>query len=746
MSHPSVPPPTSRRAVSARSRVVGDIWGGVAASLVALPASIAFGVAIFAPLGLGAGVGALAGLLGAVALGTIAPILGGTPRLVSAPCAPAVAVMSAFALEASRRDPGQPARVMVLMTLVGLVAAGIQLSLGMLRAGSIIKYIPLPVVTGYLSGVGIVIVLKQLPALLGLSPGVRLWAGVTHPAMWRWPSLVIALATMVVMALAPRITKAVPAAILGLFAGVAAFGVLSFFLPELRDSTSNPYVIGALGGGGASFFDAFRVRLSSLTSLRLGDALAVIGPAATLSVVLSLDTLKTCVVVDAMTGARHESNRELVAQGIANATSAFIGGMPGAGTSGATLVNVASGAETRWSAVIEGGTVLVAYLLLGRIVAWAPLAALAGILVVVAWKMFDWTALRWGQHRSTAFDLAVVMAVIAVAVFVDLISASAVGVLLSILLFIRNESRSPVIRAKRYGDKLFSKRRRLPHEAAVLARHGGETVVVELQGSLFFGTTDQLRTQLERDLKERRTVVLDMRRVDALDLTAAHILAQMQEQLRKRNASAVFCNLPRALSAHSDPRAYLRQLGLLRPEEEAETLFETVSDALAWAEDRILHEHCPSSDDDERPLELLEMAMFSGRKRETVEDLKGCVEERTVARGHFVFEHGDQGDEIYFIRQGTVRISLPIDGKQLHVASFGRGDFIGEISFLDHGTRSADAVAESEVSLFVISRAKFDGVARAHPRLGQAVFASLASALALRLRLADSEIGSLEEA
>lgn len=187
----------------------------------------------------------------------------------------------------------------------------------------------------------------------------------------------------------------------------------------------------------------------------------------------------------------------------------------------------------------------------------------------------------------------------------------------------------------------------------------------------------------------------------------------------------------------------LRQLGLLRPDEEASTLFETVSDALAWAEDRILSERCPSNDD-ERALELLEMAMFSGRKQETVEDLKSCVEERTVEKNGLVFEYGQESDEIYFIRRGTVRISLPIDGKHLHVASFGRGDFVGEISFLDHGPRSADAIAECDVSLFVISRAAFDRVAQTHPRLGQAVFASLASALALRLRLADSEIGSLE--
>ena len=163
--------------------LVGDVWGGIAATLVALPASLAFGVAVFGPL-VGAGAGALAGLLGATALGTVAPLAGGTPKLVSAPCAPAVAVMSAFALETSARYPGEPARVVLLMTLVGLFAAGLQIALGLARAGSIIKYIPYPVVTGYLSGVAVVIFLKQLPSLLGLAKGVKLGAGLLHPGMW----------------------------------------------------------------------------------------------------------------------------------------------------------------------------------------------------------------------------------------------------------------------------------------------------------------------------------------------------------------------------------------------------------------------------------------------------------------------------------------------------------------------------------------------------------------------------------
>lgn len=733
-----LPPPPS----AWRSDAVGDAWGALASTLVALPAAIAFGVAVYGPVS-GAGVGAMAGLIGATALGTLAPLLGGTPRLVSAPCAPAVAVMSAFAAQAAAKHPDDPALVMVLMTLVGLVAASLQVILGLVRAGTIIKYIPYPVVTGYLSGVGVVIFLKQLPAVLGLPSGTSLAHGVQTPGAWQWPALVVAGVTIAVMLVAPRLTKAVPAAIVGLAAGVLAYFALSIVRPELATLHHNGLVIGPLGGEGGSFFDAFRSRMSGLGNLRPADAMAVLGPAATLAVLLSLDTLKTCVVVDAMTGARHESNRELFGQGVANGVSAVLGGMPGAGTSGATLVNLASGGRSRWSAVSEGVLVLLVFVLAGRVVAWAPLAALSGILVVVAFRMFDWSVLKWARRGSTAFDFAVVVVVIATAVFVDLISASAVGVALSILLFIRNESRSAVIHRKLYGDKVRSKRRRLPEQMDLLSTHGGEILVVELSGSLFFGTTDQLRSALDRDLARQRVIILDMRRVDAVDLTAVHILEQMRSQVEKRGADMVLCNLPRAFAGQKDAAAYLREAGLIRDDDHP--VFDQLSDALGWAEDRILAERGGAPTDDSS-LELFDMAMFQGRKPETLAAFTSCVESRQVRRGELVFRHGDHGDEIFFVRRGCVRITLPLEGKGLHLASFGTGDFFGEITFLDGGQRSADAVAEVDTDLYVLSRSAFDAVAALHPRLGAALFSGLARTLALRLRQADREITTLEEA
>ena len=194
-----------------------------------------------------------------------------------------------------------------------------------------------------------------------------------------------------------------PAAIIGLLAGVAAYFAIGAFDPALRVLEGNALVIGPIQATG-SILDAAAGRAASLAGIRPADIALVFSSALTLSVLLSIDTLKTGVVLDAMTRRRHDSNRELLAQGTANLAGFFAGGMPGAGTMGATLVNVSSGGRTPWSGVIEGALVLLAFLLLGNLIAWVPISALAGLLLMVAWRMFDRGMFRLALRRATRVD------------------------------------------------------------------------------------------------------------------------------------------------------------------------------------------------------------------------------------------------------------------------------------------------------------------------------------------------------
>jgi SulP family sulfate permease len=730
----------------ARSALVNDFWGGLSAMLVALPASLAFGVAIVAPLGPAySGVGALSGLLGAFAMGSIAAGLGGAPRLISAPCAPAAAVMGALALALSS-DPGRdPSSTLLLLSITALISGALQILYGVLGGGTLIKFIPYPVVTGYLSGVAIVIFLKQLPSFLGLPKGMAMGAGISHPASWNPVSLAVGIVTVAVTLLAPRLTKRVPAPIIGLLAGVATYFGLASRDATLMSLQGNPLLIGPLSGGG-SFWSGIAARAAALPRVAPSDLAFILGPALTLSILLSIDTLKTCVLVDALTRSRHESNKEVRAQGLANMVSAAIGGIPGAGTSGATLMNLASGASTWRSGVIAGVLALVAYLVLGPVIAWAPIPALSALLLVVATRMFDFKSLGLVRQRSTMLDFFVIASVIGVAVFVDLIAASATGVILSIILFTREHVRSKVILRKMYGDQVSSRRKRLPEQAAILKRRGREIVVAELQGDLFFGTTDQLLTVLEPDLGGCRYLILDMRRIESIDFTGVHLLEQIEDRIRERGGSLLYSNVPNALPSGIAGRDYFAQVGLVSSVK-SKRLFDQLTDALEWAEDAILASEGKGEEAEETLLGLGEIAFLKGRKEETIREMEQSIETRHYETGQRIFSQGDPGDELFFIRRGRVRIAFSIGpGQPFHVATFGRGDFFGDMAFLDAGIRSASAVAETSTDIYAIKRATFDALADRHPRLGQQFMGGLARALAFRLRQADGEIRAFEDA
>ncbi len=730
----------------ARSNLVNDFWGGLSAMLVALPASLAFGVAIVAPLGPAySGAGALSGLLGAFAMGTVAAWLGGAPRLVSAPCAPAAAVMGTLALALSSETHRDPTSTLLLLSLAALVSGALQILYGVLGGGTLIKYIPYPVVTGYLSGVAIVIFLKQLPSVLGLPKGMTMGAGVTHPSSWNHVSLLVGLATMAATWAAPRLTKVVPAPIVGLLSGIATYFGLAMRDPGLLTLVANPLLIGPLSSG-SSFWAGIGARAAAMPRVDLSDLIAILGPALTLSVLLSIDTLKTCVLVDSLTRSRHESNREVRAQGVANIVSAVIGGIPGAGTSGATLMNLASGAATWRSGAIAGFLALFAYLLLGPVLAWAPIPALSALLLVVALRMFDWKSFALAQKRATVVDFGVIVSVIAVAVFVDLIAASAVGVFLSILLFTRDHVKSRVIHRKMYGDQVSSRRRRLPAHTEILKRRGREIVVAELHGDLFFGTTDQLLTDLEADLPLCRYLILDMRRIRSIDFTGVHLLQQIEGRIHEGGGRLLYSNVPGALPSGIAGKDYFTQVGLVSSPK-SQRLFTQLTDAIEWAEDAILASEGVGEEAEETLLNLEEIDFLKGRRPETMREMEQAVETRHYDVGEPIFTQGDPGDELLLVRRGRVRISLAVGPHEhYHVASFGRGDFFGDMAFLDSGIRSADAIAETPTDVYAITRGHFNALAEKHPRLGSQFLGGLARALALRLRQADGEIRALEDA
>ena len=725
---------------------LGDFFGGLGGVLVALPAAIAFGLIIYAPLGEGlASRGAIAGIVGTIVLSILAAVFGGTKRLITAPCAPAAAVMAVLAKELVTK--GMPIEgIPGFLLLVALFAGIFQILIGLIGAGRFIKYIPYPVVAGYLSGVGVLIFLGQLPKLLGLPKDLPLYKGLIDFSTWHWEGILVGGVTMVAMVFATRLTKKIPATIIALTMGVMTYFIIAQFLPELKILEGNSFIIGPIGGGEFNYLEMLKGQWSAMSLLGWGILPQLFVPAATLAILLSMDTLKTCVVLDALTRNRHDSNKEIMGQGLGNVGSALCAGMPGAGTMGATLVSYSSGSESRFVGIFLGVFALLVFLFLSPLIAWIPVSALAGILLVVAFRMIDQKTFKLLKSRQTILDFFVILAVVIAAISLSLISAAGVGIAMAILLFLRDHIKRSVVRRKMLGDNTFSKKKRINAEMQILEEKGKGIVILELQGQLFFGTTDQLFSEVSPYLGKCRFLVLEMRRVQSLDYTAANLLLQIENQLEECGGQLVFSTVPESIVSGLSIRGYLKELGFFSDEGQAK-FFPELDSALEWVEEEILKKELPERFTLVNDLSLDEIEFFAGVTTLHLEKILSFMKEKNFKAGDHIFKQGDLGDEIFFIRKGEVKIVLPLSkGSIHHLATFASGDFFGDMSFLDKKKRSANAFATADTSLYCLSRKDFEELVRKNPEVGTVMYERLAYMLALRLRHTNREVTALQDA
>lgn len=729
-----------RSATLKSNNILNDFLGGTAAMLVALPSAIAFGVTIYAAIGGHySAYGAIAGIIGVASIGVIAALLGGTNRLISAPSAPAAAVLSAFALSYIAQDFG-PDTVFVMLMIVALLAGIFQIFFGLIGLGKLIKYMPFPVVSGYLSGVGLYIIASQTPKFLGLPSGSHFFEALQFPTAWQWQSITVGLVTIFTMFYADKLFRTIPSVIIALIAGIATYGAIGLIDPTLF-LPNNPLVIGELGGSeGINFLQIFIGRFEVLQNFSLNDLTLLFFPALTLAALLSIDTLKTCVIMDSMTHSFHDSDRELIAQGSGNITASLIGGMPGSGTMGATMVNLSSGATSNLSGLFEGVMSIVAFMILGSFIGWIPIAALAGILMVIGLRMIDKHSLKLLRSRKTILDFFIIAAVSLTALSISLIAAAGVGLILAIILYITQQIGASVVYRQLDGKEIKSKIVRNREQEAVLNEKGEEFSVYELHGSLFFGTANQLYTMLREDLQHKKYIILDMKRVQTVDLTAAHILLQIKDILHDRNGYLLLSRLPHKLPTGEDLESYFNHVGLLKHLSPI-MLFDDLDDAVEWVEDMIIHENL-IEEKSESLLELENFDLFAGRNSDTLEEIESLLECRSYKKGDMIYSEGESMGEIFLIRRGLVRIMLPYLGrKSIHLSTVGQGNFFGEFSFLEGSPHYTDSVAGSDTDLYVITREAFDRFAQHHKKASLHFMQSLATVLAERLRLTRSALG-----
>jgi SulP family sulfate permease len=308
------------------------------------------------------------------------------------------------------------------------------------------------------------------------------------------------------------------------------------------------------------------------------------------------------------------------------------------------------------------------------------------------------------------------------------------------MLYLREQTHSSVLRSKIEGGEVFSKVVRHEQELVILTRNGNNTVIVELQGSLFFGTANQLYLALEPEIGPRTYVILNMRRVQSMDLSATHVLEQIKDRLEGIGSYLIFTEIPHHLPSGLKMKRYLREVGLVQDTSKA-LAFRQLDEALEWVETQLLVDASYVSQDTDPPLTLAEFETLLNWKPCVLTSLEPIIELRHIREGEKVFNIGSPGDELLFIRRGTVRVEFPVYDKDTwHIGTFGRGDFIGEMGFLDSTRRSAVAIAVIDTDCFVLSRIRFNEVS---DQFGASIFEGIASVLAVRLRFMNKELRAL---
>lgn len=512
--------------------VRGDLLGGITAGIVALPLALAFGVASGLPNG------AAAGLYGAIALGIFASIFGGTPAQVSGPTGPMTVVAAGLAV-ALKDHPGA---IFLAVALAGVL----QIVLGALRVGGVIRYVPYPVISGFMTGIGVIIIVLHIPVLLGhgsVSNPLEAFRGMPHYlTMLEAESLLLGLATIAIVYATPYVTKVVPGSLLALVAMTVIATVTGMNVPT----------ISAIPTG---------LPVPTLPSFD-PETLRIVLPAALVLAILgSIDTLLTSLVADRITGTQHQSNRELLGQGIGNIAAGLIGGLPGAGATMRTVVNVKSGGRGRLSGVVHG------LLLVGVLVGLAPLAqriplsVLAGLLITVGIGILDYRGLG-DARKAPRSDTAVMIIVLGLTIFVDLMAAVAAGVILSALVF-----------AKRVGDQTPA----TPTDGARAVPVGVPGVrALHATQALFFGNAEALRKALD-DVREG-ALILSLESVEYLDQSAAYALGDAAADLRGRGVRVLLV-APKAHAA----AAILMKLGVVPGVVPVDDIYASMSHALEAA-------------------------------------------------------------------------------------------------------------------------------------------------------------------
>ena len=511
------------------SNLKGDLFGGITAGIVALPLALAFGIQAFSGVSdpSAASIGAYVGLTGAMLLGFFAALFGGTHSQISGPTGPMTVVTATLVTGAWTASGGSISQVLLSMALAAIFCGLFQILFGLIKIGKYVRYIPYPVLSGFMSGIGVIIIIQQLYPLVGASKGgsmIDLLLGLPEAvASTSITALLLGLGTVAIIYLFPLLTKKVPSTLVALI----VMTIVSLFI-----NMDGVATIGKIPSGIPMPF--FAKEGVSLAGIDWGAVLvAAIVPGLTLAGLGSIDTLLTSVVADNITKTKHNSNRELIGQGIGNAVAGLFCGLPGAGATMRTVVNVKSGGRTQLSGMVHALLLLAIMLGLGSIVQYVPLSVLAGILITVGIGIIDFRGFK-DLPKIPRADAVVLIVVFLVTVLVDLLTAVGIGMVIACVLFMKRAS--DLVEGGYSSQELTN----FDKESPWVDEHGmPDTVahkiyVQRLNGPIFFGTINKFKEVMSTVPSDAKIVIIRMRLVSFMDQSGLYAMEEAVKDLQTR--------------------------------------------------------------------------------------------------------------------------------------------------------------------------------------------------------------------
>jgi SulP family sulfate permease len=503
------------------NNIKGDIFGGVTAGIVALPLALAFGIQAFGGINDPAApsLGALAGLIGATLLGFFAALFGGTHSQISGPTGPMTVITASLISAAWTASSGSFSTVLISMAMAGIFCGLFQILFGLIRIGKYVRYIPYPVLSGFMSGIGVIIILQQIYPMIGKkSPVATIDMIINFPSACAdgvsLMALIMGLGTIAIIISLPRITKKVPATLIALIV-MTIISILCSFDAALT--------IGNIPSGlPMPFFAKEGIDLSGINWFTAIEAAIV--PGLTLAGLGSIDTLLTSVVADNITKTKHNPNQELIGQGIGNCLAGVFCGIAGAGATMRTVVNVKSGGRTQISGMVHALFLLAILLGLGSLVKYVPLSVLAGILITVGWGIIDFRGFKDLTHVPKA-DAFVLVVVFLMTVFVDLLTAVGIGMVIACFLFMM---RAGEIIENQYGGRTladeFDKNEPWEDEKGLPEDVIKQVYIQRLNGPVFFGSITGFNHVMHDIPEDAKIVIIRMKRVSFMDQSGAYAM------------------------------------------------------------------------------------------------------------------------------------------------------------------------------------------------------------------------------